>query len=147
MLASMEIKPPTPVLTFLRKIRDEIESGTIEGDRVQESYNKVLTHMETQKQAFLQRFESLPPALQQQSSQNTVTAMESFIEAVEEMSAYLEDGDMNHVITGLEAAERADISFQNSLQPDDETAFSFTQRTVNTPPEWRSALVYAQSRS
>ncbi|MHC9544276.1 MAG: zinc ribbon domain-containing protein [Vulcanimicrobiota bacterium] len=134
-LQSMEVKPPTPVLTFLRKIRNEIESGTIEGNRILESYNSVLEHMVTQRQIFLQKLESLTPALGQQSLQDTVAAMESFIEAVEEMASYLEDGDLAHVKNGMDKAESADVLFQSSLQPDDEIAFSLTRRTVILPPK------------
>jgi|GEM_PF-5623173 len=138
-LHSMEVKPPTPVLIFLRKIRNEIESGTMDADSIRASYSKVLAHMETQRQDFLQRFESLHPALRQQSSQDTIAAMEGFIEAVEEMTAYLEDGDITHVINGMNNAENADVLFQNSLGLDDETAFSFSQRTLILPPPERKS--------
>lgn len=138
-LHSMEVKPPTPVLIFLRKTRNDIESGTMDADSIRASYSRVLVHMETQRQDFLQRFESLPPALRERSSQDTVAAMEGFIEAVEEMTAYLEDGDITHIINGMNKAESADVLFQNSLGGDDETAFSFSQKTlILAPPERKS---------
>lgn len=137
LLPSMEVKPPTPVLIFLRKIRDEIESGCIEPERIRESYMKVLAHMESQRESFIARFESMPEALRSQASTDTVTAMGDFIEAVQEMLLYIEDGDSDHVRNGMDRAENADILFQNSLQPDDEIAFSFSQRSVVLPPPSR----------
>jgi len=137
MLPSMEVKPPTPVLIFLRKIRDEIESGIIEPERIRDSYMKVLTHMESQREAFIARFEKLPASLQSQASMDTVTAMGDFMEAVQEMALYIEDGDSGHVRSGMDRAENADIMFQNSLQSDDEIAFSFSQRSVILPPQAR----------
>jgi hypothetical protein len=136
-LMTQELKPPTPLLEYLRSIRERIESGTLERERVPDLLQKVLEHMEAQRDRCIQQNLELPPELSQASHGRTISAMEDFIGAVNKMMLYGDDGDMAHLAAGLMEAECADMNFQDSLGSEEETALLLNMTTLILPPPSR----------
>lgn len=111
----VEVKPPSSLLTYLRALRCDVVDERIDSEKLRESLLNVLNHMEKARETYLSKIDTLNPG-ENADNDKTISAMNQFIDAVNEMMAFFENGDIGQLSKGLEAAEIADINLNDSLQ-------------------------------
>ncbi|MDQ7824100.1 MAG: zinc ribbon domain-containing protein [Candidatus Eremiobacteraeota bacterium] len=130
-----EARPPTAILTSLRKLKDEVLRQRITREALAQTLEQMLLHMEATKEKFKETSRKITDEHLAAQHIKTITAMDMLIGATEEVAQYVEDGDIRHVLKGLEQAEIADVDFQDALRMEHKNALTFKRTTIVLPPK------------
>jgi hypothetical protein len=129
------VKPPSSLLSFLRKLKSDALESTKEKGELGESFLKIQNHLENTREKYVAKKETLEHSTAAQRAEETIAALEEFIAAVREMSSYMDDGDQGHLVGGLNLAEMADLKFQDTLgDVEKEVVSVFRQKTYYVEP-------------